>query len=205
MNKKGLSGLAVTGIVLGALALLVIIFLSIFIGSYNSLVTLEETVDAKWANVESAYQRRADLVPNLVATVQESADFQQETQTQIAAVRSQAVTAQQAMNDAQSPEEFQAASQQVEAAVGAFRGLNINVERYPNLDISTFNTLQDQLEGTENRVKTERDIYNEAVRQYNIKTRRFPSNIIAGMFGFEQKDLFEAQEGADEVPDVNFN
>ncbi len=193
-------------IIWGGIILLVIIFFSVFVGSYNKLVRFDETVDERWANVESAYQRRADLIPNLVSTVQGVVDFEKDTQTQIAAVRSNAVQASQAMKDASSPEEFQKAAQESEQALTAFRGLNINVEAYPELKSSeNFLSLQDELAGTENRVKVERDLYNNAVKNYNVKVRAFPSNIIANMFGFDKEDgMFEADEGSDEAPEVKF-
>ncbi|MBC8501204.1 MAG: LemA family protein [Nanoarchaeota archaeon] len=193
-------------IIIGVVALVILIIVGWVVGAYNSLVTLDETVDEKWANVQTAYQRRADLIPNLVETVQGAADFESETQTEIAAVRTSAVAAQQAMASASTPGEVTAASAQVESAIAGFSGLNINVERYPELRaIENFLSLQDELAGTENRIKVERDIYNQAVRNYNVKVRKFPSNIIAGMFGFEKDEpFFEADEGADEVVKVNF-
>ncbi|MGM5484080.1 MAG: LemA family protein [Nanobdellota archaeon] len=202
MNKKGISTLAITGIVI---AVIIVISLLFFVGSYNSLITLDENVDEKWANVQTAYQRRADLIPNLVETVQGVVDFEKETQTQIAAVRSQAVSAKKAMQNAGSVEELQKAAAKSEQAVSAFKGLNINVERYPNLKANeNFLSLQDELAGTENRIKVERDLFNKAVKNYNIKVRKFPTNIIAGMFGFENKDMFESDEGSEEAVEVNF-
>ena len=168
---------------------------------YNGLIKADETVDEKWANVQTAYQRRADLIPNLVDTVQAAVEFEQSTQTQIAAVRSSAVAAKQAMASASSPAEVSAAAAQVESAIAGFSGLNINVERYPDLKATeNFLSLQDELAGTENRVKVERDIFNSAVKNYNLKVRRFPSNLSAGMFGFEGKDMFEADEGTSAAP-----
>lgn len=177
------------------LAAVLLLLVMTVIGSYNSLVTTDETVDEKWANVQTAYQRRADLIPNLVDTVQAAVKFEQETYIQVAAVRTSAVLAQQAMKSAQTPAEISAASKQVESVISGFSGLNINVERYPELKATeNFLSLQDELAGTENRIKVERDIFNEAVKNYNLKVRRFPSNIIAGMFGFEKKEMFEAEE-----------
>ncbi|NQU97928.1 LemA family protein [Candidatus Woesearchaeota archaeon] len=184
-------------IVLGVVLLLVLIV----IGSYNGLITADETVDEKWANVQTAYQRRADLIPNLVDTVQAAVEFEQETHTQIAAVRTSAVAAQQSMASANTPAEISAASKQVESAIAGFSGLNINVERYPDLKATeNFLSLQDELAGTENRVKVERDIFNKAVKNYNLKVRRFPSNMIAGLFGFEKREMFEADEGTNVAP-----
>lgn len=193
-------------IITGVIVLVILILYGVIVGGFNSLVTLDETVDEKWANVQTAYQRRADLIPNLVATVQGAADFESDTQTEIAAVRTSAVAAQQAMASARTPSQVTAASAQVERAISGFAGLNINVERYPELRaIENFLSLQDELSGTENRIKVERDIYNGAVKKYNIKVRRFPSNIIAGLFGFEKdNELFEADAGASEAVKVEF-
>jgi LemA protein len=203
MAKSNLTPLWVT---LGIIGIIVIIGLIWIAGSYNGLVRSDETANEKWANVQSAYQRRADLIPNLVETVQGAANFEQSTQTRIAELRSGAVAAQQATRSAQTPEELEAASQQVENAVAGFRSLNINVENYPTLRANeNFLSLQDELAGTENRVKTERDIYNAAIRDYNVRVRRFPTNVIAGMFGFEQRQMFQAQEGTEQAPRVNFS
>ena len=188
-------------ITLGIIGAVLLLLIFTIIGSYNWLITTDETVDEKWANVQTAYQRRADLIPNLVDTVQAAVKFEQETYTQIAAVRTSAVAAQQVMSSAKTPAEISAASKQVESAISGFSGLNINVERYPDLKATeNFLSLQDELAGTENRIKVERDIFNKAVKNYNLKVRRFPSNIIAGMFGFEKKEMFEAEEGTSVAP-----
>jgi len=193
-------------ITLGIVGVVLLLVLFTVIGLYNGLITTDETVNEKWANVQTAYQRRADLIPNLVDTVQAAVKFEQETQTQIAAVRTSAVAAKQAMSSASTPAEISAASKQVESAIAGFSGLNINVERYPDLKATeNFLSLQDELAGTENRVKVERDIFNKAVKNYNLKVRRFPSNIIAGSFGFEKKELFEAEEGTSVAPTNLFN
>ncbi|MBU0471418.1 MAG: LemA family protein [Nanoarchaeota archaeon] len=198
MVKKNNRTLWITIGVIGAVLLMLVLTV---IGSYNGLITTDETVNEKWANVQTAYQRRADLIPNLVDTVQAAVQFEQETHTQIAAVRTSAVAAQQAMSSASTPAEISAASKQVESAIAGFSGLNINVERYPDLKATeNFLSLQDELAGTENRIKVERDIFNKVVKNYNLKVRRFPSNIIAGMFGFEKKEMFEADEGTSVAP-----
>ncbi len=190
----------ITLIVIGVVLLLIILWVA---GSYNGLVRQDETVNEKWANVQTAYQRRADLIPNLIATVQEAVEFEKGTQTQIAALRTGAIAAKDALSNAKTIEETQAAIQQSEQVMTQYRGLNINVENYPQLRATeNFLSLQDELAGTENRIKTERDIYNAAVKAMNIKVRRFPTNIIAGIFGFEKKESFEADAGADEVPEV---
>jgi LemA protein len=188
-------------ITLGIIGAVILIILFMVIGTYNGLITTDETINEKWANVQTAYQRRADLIPNLVDTVQAAVEFEQETHTQIAAVRTSAVAAQQAMKAATTPAEISAASKQVEGAIAGFSGININVERYPDLKATeNFLSLQDELAGTENRIKVERDIFNKAVKNYNLRVRRFPSNIIAGMFGFGIKEMFEADAGTDVTP-----
>jgi len=184
MKKKLSTGIKIL-IGVGILALLIIFW---FIGSYNGLIRADETVNEKWGNVQSAYQRRADLIPNLIATVQGAVDFEKDTQTEIAALRSGAVAAKQALQNAQTPQEQMAAAREIDSIVTKFSGLNINVENYPQLKATeNFLSLQDELAGTENRVKVDRDIFNKAVRNLNIKVRKFPTNIIAGMFGFEKR------------------
>lgn len=202
MAKKKLSTGAIVGIV--AVAIIVIIILSV-INMYNGLVQADVNVDTAWGQVETSYQRRADLIPNLVATVQGAANFEQETQTQVAALRSGAVAAKQAWDSATTTEGKVAAANQMEGVLAGFRSLNINVERYPELKAtSNFLALQDELAGTENRVSIERKRYNDAVGLINKKVRFFPTNIIANMFGFEKQDFFESIEGAEIAPVVEF-
>ena len=191
--------------IIGGVAAVFVIVLLIFLGSYNSLITLSESVDAQWAQVENQYQRRADLIPNLVSTVQGAADFESETQTKITELRTQATQAKNAWNSAQTPSEQIAAARQIDGVASAFRGLNINVENYPQLRATqNFNTFQSQLEGTENRVAVERMRYNEAVKNYNIRIKRIPSVFVAKMFGYSEKPFFNIAEGTEEVPAVNF-
>lgn len=195
-----------TGLVIGivVIAIIVIIVLSV-IGMYNGLVQADVNVDQAWGQVETAYQRRADLIPNLVATVQGAADFEQETQTKVAEIRTAATAAKQAWDGATTPEAKVAAANQMESVLAGFRSLNINVERYPDLKATTnFLALQDELAGTENRVAVERKRYNDAVSVINKKVRFFPTNIIAGMLGFEKKDFFESAPGAEAAPVVEF-
>jgi LemA protein len=178
-------------------------------GTYNSLVVKDTETDNQWANVQTQYQRRADLIPNLVSTVQGAVDFEQETQTQIAALRTQAVQVKADIGAAQTPAELQAAVEKLDGQdgiVSRFNGLNINVENYPQLRaVENFLSLQDELAGTENRVQIARENFNEAVKSYNVGVRRFPANILAGMFGFDQKDFFEATPGSEDAPTVAFN
>ncbi|MBN2422865.1 LemA family protein [Candidatus Woesearchaeota archaeon] len=171
-----------------------ILVIALWIGTtYNGFVSLEETVNNAWGNVQTAYQRRADLIPNLVATVKAYSDYEGEVLTEITNARAK-------VGSASTPEELSSAGSELNSALAR---LLVVVENYPNLKANeNYLDLQVQLEGTENRIKVERDIYNNAVRAFNIKIRRFPSNIIAGMFGFQQKEYFEAAEGAETAPDV---
>lgn len=172
--------------------------------SYNGIITKEESTDKAWANVESAYQRRADLIPNLVNTVKGYAEHEKETLQAVTDARSKATSINIDPSTA-TPEQFAQwadAQQQVGSALGRLIAIS---ESYPDLKANeNFRDLQVQLEGTENRIKTERDRYNEAVREFNVKIRRFPANIIANMFGFERRAMFEANEGAEIAPEVKF-
>ena len=172
--------------------------------SYNGIITKEESTDKAWANVESAYQRRADLIPNLVNTVKGYAEHEKETLQAVTDARSKATSINIDPSTA-TPEQLAQwadAQQQVGSALGRLIAIS---ESYPNLKANeNFRDLQVQLEGTENRIKTERDRYNEAVREFNVKIRRFPANIIANMFGFERRAMFEASEGAETAPEVKF-
>lgn len=193
-------------IVLGILGLFGLIIIGSVIGSYNSLVSLEEGVDAQWANVETSYQRRFDLIPNLVETVLGAANFEKETHTQVTALRSAAVEAKANWDGAGSTADKMAAMKQIDGVVKSYSGLNINVEKYPTLKATqNFADLQVQLEGTENRISVERKRYNEAVKMFNTKVRSFPTVMVAGMFGFDKKDVFEATAGAEEAVKVDFN
>lgn len=177
--------------------------------SYNGLVSNDEDVNKAWANVQTAYQRRADLVPNLVSTVKGYAKHEQETLTKVTEMRTKAtsinldVSNMSADEMAKKLKEFQ----QVQGEFSqALKSLIAVQENYPDLKASqNFLSLQDQLEGTENRINTERTRFNEAVQSYNKKVRRFPTNILASLFGFERKSGFEAEAGAQNAPNVNFD
>ncbi len=184
----------------------VLILLAVWgISSYNGLVERQENVNQAWAQVENQYQRRADLVPNLVNTVKGAADFEQETLTQVIEARSKATSMQIDAGDLDNPQMLQQFQQAQNQLSGALSRLLVTVERYPELQANqNFRDLQTQLEGTENRIATERQRYNEAVQTYNTSTRRFPTSIFAGLFGFGEKAYFEADEGAQEVPEVQF-
>ena len=179
---------------LGA-AVLVVILAFWFVGSYNKLVTLDKTVDEKWANVETQYQRRVDLIPNLVSTVKGYAAHEEKLFTEITKLRSQWQTAQ-TVND-----KLGAAT----GLEGAISRLLLVVENYPVLKANeNFLSLQDELAGTENRVAVERTRYNEAIKYYNTAIRKIPTNIVASTFGFEKRESFEAEEGAEKAPEVAF-
>lgn len=182
------------------------VVLMIIFGScgYNSLVKLDEQVQSQWAQVENVYQRRSDLIPNLVNTVKGVANFEKSTLTQVMEARAKA-TSMQVNPDKLTPEnikKFQGAQGELGQALGR---LMMITENYPNLKANeSFLELQAQLEGTENRITVERQRFNEVTQQYNAKVRVFPNNIISGMFGFEKKGYFEAEAGAEKVPTVKF-
>ena len=193
-----------TLLIIGAI---VLIFLAWGCGGYNGLVNQDETVKKTWANVQSDYQRRADLIPNLVATVKGAANFEKETYIQVALARSGELK--QAVNvpvDSLNPQKFEQIQKAGTEALNTARtAFNIVVERYPDLKAtSNFSNLQTQLEGTENRINVSRKYYNNAVQGYNVKVRRFPMNIFAGMFGFKQRPTFEATPGSETPPKVQF-
>ena len=176
-------------------------------GRYNSLVRSQQAVDSQWAQVQNVYQRRADLIPNLVNTVQGAANFEKSTLTEVTNARASVGRVQldptKAPTDAAQLEQFHAAQGQLSNALSR---LLVVVERYPELKANqNFLTLQAQLEGTENRISVERNKFNEVVQSYNIQVRSFPTNLIAGMFGFAPRPYFTAQPGAERAPTVNFN
>ncbi len=174
------------------------------VGTYNQLVSMDEGVAAQWAEVETQYQRRADLIPNLVNTVKGYADFEQETLTGVIEARAKAtsVTIDPTNLNEGNLAQFQQAQDQLS---GALSRLLVSVERYPDLKADqSFRELQAQLEGTENRIAVARRNFNESVQGYNVYVRSFPNNIFAGWFDFEQKALFEASAGAENAPTVEF-
>ena len=168
------------------------------------MVNKRENVDAAWANVENQYQRRAELIPNLVETVKGAANFEKETLTQVIEARSKASSIQLSGDDL-TPENIQKYQQAQEQLSGALSRLLVTVERYPELKATQgFMQFQSQLEGTENRIAVERGRYNEVARDYNSYIQNFPQNLIAGWFDFEKKGYFEAREGSDVAPTVEF-
>jgi len=196
MKKGTIVGLSVLGLV-------VIIFLW-GMGQYNGMVRAEENLNKSWSNVESQYQRRADLIPNLVSTVKGYATHEEKTLTEVMEARAKATQTTidpSNMTDA-SMAKYQAAQAQVGSALSR---LLVTVEQYPNLKANeNFLELQAQLEGTENRISVERQRFNDAAQGFNTMIRRFPKNIIASMFGFEKKAYFKAEESAEKAPEVKF-
>lgn len=191
-------------VVLIVVAAVVLVLFFWIKGMYNSMVRMDENVSQAWAQVENVYQRRADLVPNLVATVKGYAEH--ESSTLEAVVEARAKATQTTVDPSNLSEEeisrFMSAQDQLGSAIGR---LLVSVESYPDLKANqNFLELQAQLEGTENRITVERQKFNEAARNYNVAIRRFPNNIFAGMFGFEKKGYFEASEGAGQAPVVSF-
>src|ERR1700719_3198290 len=178
-----------------------------FWGTYNRLVGLQQAVDTQWAQVQTVYQRRADLIPNLVNTVAGAANFEKSTLTEVTNARASVGRVQldpnKAPTDAKQLEQFQAAQGQLSNALSR---LLVVTERYPELKANqNLLGLQAQLEGTENRISVERSNYNEVVQRFDTAVRRFPTNLIAGMLGFSPRPFFNAQPGAERAPTVNFN
>lgn len=172
----------------------------------NSLVEKEEGVNQAWAQVENQYQRRTDLIPNLVSTVQGAANFEQETLTEVIEARSRATSINvdpSQLNNESTIRQFEQVQGQLS---GALSRLLVSVERYPELTATqNFRDLQNQLEGTENRIATERMRFNQAAQEYNTSLRRFPTNVFASLLGFERKYYFEATEGSETPPEVSFD
>lgn len=173
-------------------------------GTYNSLVSQREKVVASFQNVETQYQRRADLIPNLVNTVKGSSNFEQETLNQVVSARAKATSVNVDASTA-TPEQMQ---QYVEAQNGVTSSLSrllAVVENYPDLkSTAAYQDLMSQLEGTENRIQVARSDYNNVAQPYNARVQTFPTNIIAGMFGFSQRPYFQSAEGADKAPTIDF-
>jgi LemA protein len=190
-------------VILGVLALLILPM----VGQYNRIIGQQEGVDSQWGNVENVYQRRADLIPNLVETVKGYAAHERETLEAVIQARAKATQVQteltpEAMNDPQALQRFQAAQNELGSALGR---LMVVVEKYPDLKANQgFLDLQAQLEGTENRIAVERRRFNELAQGYNTSIRRFPVSLMAGAFHFEKKAYFEAAESAKAAPQVKF-
>lgn len=192
-------GLAACGII-AAVGIGLLVIIGLFLGgTYNSLITKQEDVSNKWAQVENQYQRRADLIPNLVSTVQGFADQEDDIFKEVTRLRSQWGEAQQSGS---TDDQIEAA----QALDGGISRLLLVAENYPDLKSNeNFLQLQSQLEGTENRVAVERKRYNDAVTDYNKQIKTFPRNILASLFGFTEETYFEAEAGAENAPTVEFN
>ena len=196
MNRKWL----ILGIIVG----IVVIVVMVFAGAYNCLVAQRETVTKSFSKVQSQYQRRADLIPNLVNTVKGAANFEQTTLTKVTEARAKATSIQLDPSKA-TPEQIQQYQQAQGEVSSALSRLLAVSENYPQLQATqAFRDLQVQLEGTENRIAVARNDYNDAARPYNTRLQTFPTNIIAGMFGFQQKPYFEADKGSEKAPTVDF-
>lgn len=195
--KKGTITLLVIGV-------LILIIVGGTLTTYNGLIAKDEAVATAWGNIQSQYQRRADLIPNLVSTVKGYAKHESEALENVMAARAKA-TQVTINSDNLTPEklkQYQAAQGELSQALGRLMAVS---ENYPNLKANeNFSELQAQLEGTENRINESRQIYNSAVQTYNVSVRRFPANIVAGMFGFDKKNQFEAEAGAEKAPKVEF-
>ena len=176
------------------------------IGVYNRLVGLDEGVKTAWSQVENTYQRRADLIPNLVKTVEGAADFERATLTEVIEARAKATSIQITPQDLTNPEALARYQQAQDSLSSALSRLMVVVERYPELKANqNFLQLQDELAGTENRIAVERKRFNEVAQEYNTRRRRVPANLIAGWFGFGETAYFEAAEGAEQAPKVEFD
>jgi len=193
------------GCLLGAVVLVILaIFVFWGISKYNGFVSQEEAVKSQWANVENVYQRRADLIPNLVNTVKGYATHEEKTLTEVIEARAKAT--QTTIDPTKLTDANIAAFQKAQDGLsGALNRLMVSVEQYPNLKANeNFLALQSQLEGTENRIAVERNKYNQVAQTFNTSIRRFPASMIAGIGGFQAKGYFQAAEGSDKAPTVQF-
>ncbi|HRF27947.1 MAG TPA: LemA family protein [Ferruginibacter sp.] len=189
----------------GLLILLGILVILGFWGcnSYNGLVTSETSVSKSWSNVETNYQRRTDLYSSVIKTIEGSANFEKSTLKEVLDARSKATSIQVDINDPASLEAYQRAQANLQ---GSFSRLMAVVENYPDLKTTqAFRDFQTQIEGTENRINVARQDFNKTVETYNLKVKRFPGNIMAGIFGFKEKAFFKAEPGSEKAPDINFN
>lgn len=195
---KSVSGISKTFIWIG----IIVVLLVWLVGSYNGLVRTRQGVDTAWGQVETDYQRRSDLVGQLVSTVQGVANFEKATLESVTQARAQATSITVDANDAESLKRFQEAQSQLQGSLSRLLAVS---ENYPQLRATeAFITLQSQIEGTENRIAVARKDYNTAVGSYNVRVSTFPRNIVAGIFGFDARTLFEASEGSDAAPVIDF-
>ena len=203
------TGAKIALVAVGAIAVVLLIFGGTIASTYNTLVQLDQAAQSQWAQVENVYQRRADLVPNLVATVKGAANFEQSTLTAVTEARAKVgqVTSGAVENIARDPQAFARFQQAQDGLSSALSRLMVVAEKYPELKATqNFRDLQAQLEGTENRISVERMRFNEAAQQFNTKRDSFPTVLIAGFFGskFQEKPYFKAQTGAEKAPEVKF-
>jgi LemA protein len=197
-------GCLISIIVVAFVALVILGFVLWGTKVYNGMVTMQEAVTSQWGNVETQYQRRTDLIPNFVNTVKGAANFEQSTLTQVIEARAKAtsITIDPTKMTAENLQQFQQAQGQVSSALGR---LMVVMEQYPELKATqNFRDLQVELEGTENRISTERRKFNEVALTYNTYIRRFPQSFLSGMFGFQAKPYFKSEEGAEKAPQVKF-
>ncbi len=193
-----------TLIVIGIVVVLALILYNTFSGSYNKMITMEQGVEASWSTVETQYQRRTDLYSSVVSTIKGSAEFEQGTLNSVIEARSKATS----MNinaDNLTPEKIQQFQNAQEELSGAFSRLLVSVERYPDLKTTqAFQDFQTQIEGTENRINKARNDFNIEVQTFNTYIKRFPANLMAGLFGFGEKGYFKAQAGSENAPKIEF-
>lgn len=189
----------------GLLIFLAIVVILGFWGcnSYNGLVTSDTAVQKVWGNVETNYQRRTDLYSSVIKTIEGSANFEKSTLREVLEARAKATSINVDINDPASLEAYQRAQANLQ---GSFSRLMAVVENYPDLKTTTaFRDFQTQIEGTENRINVARQDYNKAIEDYNLKVRRFPNNLLAGLFGFKTKPFYKADPGTEKAPEINFN
>lgn len=189
----------------GLLILLAIVVVLGFLGcnSYNGLVSADQSVKKTWSNVETNYQRRTDLYSSVIKTIEGSANFEKSTLKEVLEARAKATSVQVNIDDPASLAAYQQAQSQLQ---GSFSKLLAVVENYPDLKTTTaFRDFQTQIEGTENRINIARQDYNKVVEDYNLKVKRFPNNIFAGIFGYKEKPFYKADAGSEKAPDINFN
>ena len=203
------TGMKVALVVIGAIVLVAIIFGTTIAGTYNSLVKLDEEAQKQWGQVENVYQRRADLIPNLVATVKGAANFEQSTLTAVTEARARVgqVSSGAIENVARDPQAFARFQQAQDGLSSALSRMMVVVEKYPELKATQgFRDLQVQLEGAENRIAVERMRFNDAAQNFNTRRNTFPTVLIAGFFGarFQEKPYFKSQAGAEKAPEVKF-
>jgi LemA protein len=205
MNKRAIGGLGCLGIGIAGLVLVVLVGGLMVRSMYNDMVAQEQAVNAAWSQVENVYQRRADLVPNLVATVKGYAAHESEVLQQVTESRAKVGSVQATPELLNNPAEFQKFQQAQASLGGALSRLLLVVERYPDLKANQgFLELQSQLEGTENRIAVERKRFNEVAQSYNTRIKQFPANLVASIFGFKEKQYFQGAPGSEKAPVVDF-